>query len=308
MNIQDFIRRVPTLSKERDYWFIRADGGAYYDDFYTNGYVAIGWNNVTIEDLRNGSRGKIAEKVARAEKLDLKKGKHKSAATGIVNKLLRFNSLQQGDVVVVPSNKSSRWAFGTISDKKIYSNDNKDGCPFQKRRRVVWQKEVPFYQLDPIFNEIKSNQHSLSSINSYASYIDIVSNVVYYKGDDAHLVLNVTTDEEINAKEFFELGTALIRVMEIIETELKFNENINETSLRLYLQSPGKIDLKSLSKKCLVTLGMILALNEAQDGTTMDSDVRRIMEKAPQEINTIKKSADKLGVNTIQEIRKYFKN
>lgn len=31
---------------ERHYWFVRTNGGEYYDDYFHEGYIAVGFNSI----------------------------------------------------------------------------------------------------------------------------------------------------------------------------------------------------------------------------------------------------------------------
>lgn len=315
MNLQDILSQVPLIKKERDYWFIRTEGGEYFDSFINNKFIGIGWNNILLEDLVKKPMADVKEKIARIDGVDLGTTAGKTHTSGVYNKLMRFNDLRTGDVVVIPSAFSNRWAFGVINDKRPYIDNNKTGnCEYKKRRKVTWQKVENFRLLDPIFNEIKTNQHSLSNINRYSRYIDIVTNSLYVKGDDAHLVLNVRTTEEINAKEFFRLGTALINVLEIIQNECGFldEEKVDATSLKLYLQSPGKVELKSLSKKSLIALGLVLAPmlinspNHSVSSPISDDILNSIRTKAQSDLNYIQDTLHNIRTQSMDDIDKIF--
>ena len=53
---------IPEIPNERQIWFIRTNGGLYYNDFTTNKYVALGWNAVSIDLLLNSSISNDAKK------------------------------------------------------------------------------------------------------------------------------------------------------------------------------------------------------------------------------------------------------
>ena len=37
---------IPIIDGSEKIWFFRTQGGTYYFDFYTNSYIAIGWNKI----------------------------------------------------------------------------------------------------------------------------------------------------------------------------------------------------------------------------------------------------------------------
>lgn len=310
MNIETALSRVPIISKERDYWFVRTDGGQYFDTFYENNFIGIGWNEILLEDIVKKDPFEVHKKISKLYSYN-SDSSGKRAATSVYNKLIRFNNLQEGDVVVIPDAGSANWAFGTIQAQRPYiDNDRTGNCDFAKRRKILWEKKEHFNLLDPIFNQIKRNQHSISSINNYASYIDIVTNSLYYKGDSGHLVLSFRTQDEINAKEFFEFGNAVIKVLEAIEKEYNFGEKIEETTLKLYLQSPGKAAFKTVAKKSIATLGLILAANmhSPNGASTSESDetLKKIGSSYVTELNVIHDTLQKMRTTSIDEINAIY--
>ena len=56
------ILSIPEITKERQIWFIRTNGGLYYDDFITNKYVALGWDAVSKDLLLNSNISNDAKK------------------------------------------------------------------------------------------------------------------------------------------------------------------------------------------------------------------------------------------------------
>ena len=35
---------------DRNYWFLRTQGGEFFDEFYCNDYIAIGWDDVPLKN------------------------------------------------------------------------------------------------------------------------------------------------------------------------------------------------------------------------------------------------------------------
>jgi len=50
--IENIKKEIPVLDSSSDYWLVRANSGEYYTDFNLNGYIGIGWNEITLEDIR----------------------------------------------------------------------------------------------------------------------------------------------------------------------------------------------------------------------------------------------------------------
>lgn len=91
--------RIPEISAERQYWFIRTNGGDYYQDFFESKSVGVGFNLVTLADVNK----------AFADKSDpygqLHAAVHKRYNTETTGKaaglIWRFlNEIKPGDIVV----------------------------------------------------------------------------------------------------------------------------------------------------------------------------------------------------------------
>ena len=69
---ENIYHQLPSVDSSKDYWFVRAQKGQFYKSFQTGGYIAIGWNYITLDDLKNldedAIKGKIKEFDNRIEK------------------------------------------------------------------------------------------------------------------------------------------------------------------------------------------------------------------------------------------------
>ena len=132
---------------ERKYWFVRTNGGEYYDDYFHEGYIAVGFNSIADKTIIERAETDDAYKRALYEriKLELETDEEIKAKPGlIINQLKRFLiEMNPGDIVLIPSENSKFISFGEItSDVELLSPDDiqEDGCPFIKRRKVRWVK------------------------------------------------------------------------------------------------------------------------------------------------------------------------
>src|SRR5438093_61418 len=108
------------LPQGNDYWFVRTDGGKYFDTFLENSFIAIGCNPITLDDLNNKTSLAVKKKIARAENFDLDDRYQATEATKIYNKILHFRDLKKNDVIVMPSEGSASFSFGVVSTEKCY--------------------------------------------------------------------------------------------------------------------------------------------------------------------------------------------
>jgi len=281
MKFENYLSHIPEINVKKEYWFVRTEHGEYYKTFKSNDFIAIGWNEITIEDINKSFNNqesikskiallsrkkeedrakKIGEKVDVRNIIDLIDKRGKMKATTIVNKLQIFSKLKRGDIVVIPNDGSSVLSFGIVDDDYIYIDSNKsNNCNFSKRRKVKWICEKRFNDLDKAFFVLKRNMHAISSIKTeLAEHIDRVMNNVYFKDGYGYYVVRVKKQTDIPAKDLFELGADLMEILKLINDRGGYNESINNTIIKISVQSKGDFLLKGEIGKCIIALAFVV--------------------------------------------------
>ena len=301
MFIDNLVEQVKEINVKTDYWFVRTDNGKYFETFYKNGFIAVGWNNVTIEELKNGNKDEtVRKKIFKAEKLEVENPASKSKVTGIINKLNNFVNLKKGDIIIIPSENSYSFAFGIVESSSVYIDNEKSfECDFYKRKKVKWLERKPLSELDPNFFRMKTSRHTISKIDDYSEFIDSVINSLYMKNDNTHFVLDIKTTDDINVVSLLSLIQNIQQLVNNINDDFELDEKINHNSIRLNLQSPGKIEFKLLVGKSLITLATILSLTCCKDGKQKSNipKLDKFIETHNDTINKIKKSMNELEVD-----------
>jgi restriction system protein len=160
----------------------------------------------------------------------------------------------------MPSKSSEILAFGYISDDVIYNNFDDIDCDYHKRRKVDWILTERLNELDPIFYKIIFSKHAVSKLNGYAKYIDKVVSNVFIKGEHSHLVLDVTTADNIPVEVLYGMITSVRNLTELINTNFNLGDSLSENAIKLNLQSPGNIEFIYKRGKSLLVLSLILSL------------------------------------------------
>jgi restriction system protein len=244
MNLSDFI---PAIPKDQKYWFIRTNGGDYYDDFVNEGFVGIGWNKIELQHLKvNTPLSSIVKEYYTDET------RYNHAA----NQIKTFSEIEKGDIVLIPSTKSTYIHFGIIDDDEAYEEDipkeledidhhpellfDYEGiCPYRKRRKVNWIKVRKRGNLDPHLFKLIYSQQTISSANNYAEYIDRALFDFFIKGEDCHLVLHVEKKGNIKAKHLIPFMADLLALTETGEGE----SSQEDVDIKVTVQSPGSIEI-----------------------------------------------------------------
>ncbi|HAY3562377.1 hypothetical protein KRE43_08570 [Elizabethkingia meningoseptica] len=309
MDVTEILDRVENFSTQRDYWFIRTDSGKHFDVFYAGQYIAIGWDYLTLDELNSKSESEIKEKIAQHEQLDVTLSMNKAKVTATYNKIKTFLQLKEGDIIVVPSKKSDRLAFGEVIDSASYeATEALEMGNYFKRRKIKWLDLRGIYNLDPIFFQLKINQHSISKIDRYAPYIDKIIGNLFKKGDRTHYILNFEQEEDINFRELNELMVNIDDLLTKINAKLKFNENLEDFYVKINLQSPGTMELIKTAGKSLAVLAYLLsvvACGNADDET--DPDIKDLATQNHEILNETKAKIDSLKINT-KELTQPFTN
>lgn len=291
-NLDQILNEVPELNSDREYYFVRTNSGIYYEAFRKNDFIALGWNEITVEQIKDSLKDegiKLKDKLisvynSREENrikdtteeinykniIDPKSTKGKSKVTTILNKLQKFYLLKKGDIIVIPSKGSYRFSIGVVEDDAIYiENENQHECDYRKRRKVKWLAEKRFFDLDDKFYRLKSNLHSFSSLSherkkhdpvDLTEYIDKIIYTSYTKGDFGYFTYRVGKSDDINAKVLFELGNDLVSLLEEINIAFNYNEDVSGVIIKINVQSQGDLLFKGSAKKSIITLYACLNL------------------------------------------------
>lgn len=290
------ISELDFVNSNRGYWFIRTDNGINFDTYTKNDFIGIGWNEITLEDITNLHFSEVYLKIAKTYGYNLELARGKSKVTAIYNKLHRFKEIKKGDIIIIPSYGSQRLAFGVVEDSKVYIDLEKiDDCDYYKRKKVNWIITKDIDSLDSKFYEVKTTRHAISNVKPYESYIDRVVSTFYFKDNTGNLVFEVNKDEDINLTSLLELITNIKSVISDINIQYNFDENIEESAIKLSLQSRGTFALKVPIGKSLATFGVIFALFSCGDKGQQNNNLNpKEQQEADKFIKSHKKELDKI--------------
>lgn len=237
--LSDQVRKhLPNVDSSKDYWFIRANRGDFYDSFLLGGYIAIGWNFITLQDLElldeTAVKGKLKEHDDRIEK-----------PGAAYNQMMKFAySIKIGDIVIVPSQAPNDLLVGEVTgspytetEEMIQSASNV--CPYNKRIKVHWLGVIRNRDIDPQLYKLVYAGHTVSDANQYKKFINRGLYDAYIDGNTMSMTFQVQDEDNINA---FAYSTFLHKTLEmarIMQEHLGINEQI---TLRTNVQSKGPIE------------------------------------------------------------------
>lgn len=247
MEISNFGQVLPIISMDKNYWLIRTQGGKYYNDYRAKGIIAINWDNVSIDDINELSRDDLAHKI----KMEYPEKKKPGRAAGQLNTFV--NGIKKGDTVVITSYSSNKFSIGEVLEDTCFTeeidssllDENTRICPFHKRRKVRWIKEVHKWDVEmSMFKLLQHAQNTISDANDYANTIESMIHDFYIRGDEAELVLRVRKEGNIPWDSFISMGKEISDLLrEFNDFSNTISVNIEELDTKININSPGKFKL-----------------------------------------------------------------
>ena len=254
MDSFDQLLSIPRISKDTNFWMVRAKSGFFFDEFLRKEYIAIGWNSI--------SKSMISDRLTRSQentlKASIKEIYGESKPGTALNKCIRFcYELKNGDISVIVDN--NRVAFAYIGEyfedlspeftpelekemhkqiAKANPNVDKFDCPYIKRRKINVIKVLgvddtisPYLQ-----SAIARNWHSLSDLNEYSDLVLSGCFDTYIFRDKLTVTFRVRTKDEINV---LDLSNFVLCAAKLLSEDHPENVHVKTT-----LHSPGDIILQ----------------------------------------------------------------
>lgn len=257
---------VSIIPEERKYWLVRTQAGEFYDEFFHENFIGIGWNELNnIDEFLKTDKNEMLRKIE-----DLYTSydeEDKSPQPGrIYSPIYRFLfELNINDIVMIPSINSTYIAFGIIqSDAYIHEISETDldlgMCDFNKRRSVKWLKTVKRDRLDPYLYRMMQAHQTISNATEYANNIDRTLHSFYVKGNKAHLVVRVEQENDIPAVDLINFVNSVLDLAPQIENPEHSDDlyTKNQIDLKISVQSIGVVEFISSVPYIILGIGVIL--------------------------------------------------
>ncbi|WP_299232332.1 hypothetical protein [uncultured Bacteroides sp.] len=265
MNFVNLFSDLKALNQDTKYWMVRTMSGSYYGDFLRNGYIAVGYNDISLDVINSLPANENLAKEQLKEKIKKIRVELRNIAYP-TSQLLRFTrDIKRGDIVIIPSSGATHVAIGTVeSDVYEDTNPNIDSehkCGFFKRRKINWKLSCRRGKLPPSLQLMFNSRHILSDVTSYAPYVDSVINDFYVKDDTMHMVLNIRTKDEVTFDDFFDLKAIDYLVDGFCRLYPQYGEGISPDDrivMKVQMESPGALRLSSKTNQRLFFFGLFI--------------------------------------------------
>lgn len=238
------ILEIPTNT---NYWFVRAQGGKFYDDFLENNFIAIDDNDLSIENLELDLENVDGININSVENIKEIYKKYypnftKQQNTLYSKRLFNFYyEMEENDVVVVPSKISEKFIIGVVTSGpydmkennrlKTQNQFNYRVCPFIKRRNVSWIKEITRSELPETMYWVLSAHQSFFNLNKYSESIDSLFAPIYKKGSQLTSIFHVDQKTDISFDNWYTLQKEFKDITK---------SKSSEFSMKIDVQSPGE--------------------------------------------------------------------
>lgn len=262
---------IPVASDSQQVWFIRTSGGAFYDDFRLNNYVAIGWDKIPAEwILKNNSISKAGDgsisdndssisKMESLSTLSEKQFKNKVSdlypeekRPGLVYGQLNsfYNVMRQGDWIVIPSKSTQVLTIGILGDilhgdideRKHIPDKEYANCGYTHKRSVIWKRELPA-SYDVYLQKTLRAQQTISNITDVSDLVFRHLYPVYVVKNEVRVTFQKTTEGELNVLDNIELIDSVINIAKQIASLYKVESFVKDFTMKTAVGSPGIIEL-----------------------------------------------------------------
>lgn len=319
-NIEALNDYVSIVNNQSNYWMVRTMGGEYYHDFIDNEFIAIGYNEILLNTIRQlNEDNSIARRQLREIVTSVY---HDTIRPGqVVSQLLRFcREIKIGDIIVVPNSNHEISICRVTGDVYEDVNAGRGGsnCIFMKRISIKILKQTRRFMLPPKAQLMFNSRHPISDISHYAMYIDDSVCDFYNKNEETHLSLAINTENEVSATVFYNIQK-LFKITGDFCLENGIEGTADDVVMKVQMESKGKLHFISSKKSYLALLALgILFINGGglrinYNGFNLDLSTDGLFKKYDEYMDrkvdrelrmSIKNSLDSLDIKTPEDYTK----
>ena len=282
---------IPQIPETTNFWMVRSKQGAFYNEYISGGYIAIGWDVLTQDILSSHCSNEYYKQL-------LKESHYPDKQPGTaLNKCRRFiEEIKPGDIAMIVGR--SEIAFATIGDyfevdsgiptpeKELEIHTQIESgtylglhCPYRKRRHISVITKVDLASAPPmIYKCLISNRHSLSSLNEYADAILSCCYDLSVHADRLIIKYHIGQPKDINPFDFSLFTLSMAELITDRRRELTGKYNINsEGDVIFFLANSGQ-DLLLFLKEHLVPilLGYMILFGGKAAGFEFPSSIEKV--------------------------------
>jgi len=178
-----------TSQKPPRYWlFAPGRNASKWDEFYEEGIMAIGWDE--LGDFNNYN--------SRDEIVDSMREKYNKPSSGFMNDSLCCfdfaNTINKGDIIICKKGRQSYIGYGIVTSDYFYDNSKDD---FHHIRKVEWIKRGHWEETSSIVLK------TLTDITKYPDYVNRLKELLGMQTDkQAYSIEDATSDLFLSTQDF----------------------------------------------------------------------------------------------------------
>lgn len=265
-------QKLPIITSNINYWFIRTSGGENFENFYFGNYVAIGWDEINdLNDITNLNFDDLKKTVEELYPEDTRPG---STAAQIRKFVCEINI---GDYILIPGYNCDRIAIGIVTSEayvyepteqqKIDSMFDGDEITFRKRHNVSWIADRPFdrYELDPMLIPIIYSYGTIVCANPYSDFINRTLYSCYLQDNQLHAIFDVSRQDNVPVYDFYNFIDTIFESIDIYNQLYDTPIDKKDFSIKASINSPGPVEIITCATSAFIVLSSIaLFINGAK--------------------------------------------
>ena len=236
---------IPIISTQNKMWFLRTKSGSLYEDFFSSGFIALGWDLIQASFIKDKRLSYEAKKVI-VENL-YPDEKRPGLILGQMDTF--YNKMNTGDLVIIPSEGGRQIAVGRIGEivNEIEHKVNTDKyaiCEFKHKRVVSWLKTIDCTQDIYLFRSLRAQQ-TISDMTSEAKLVFRNMFPIYVIGDNLHLTFQKKTTTELRLENNVYMQASMLEIIKETTDLYKMDSFIDDVSIKTAVGSPGFLEMIS---------------------------------------------------------------
>lgn len=292
--LDSILEDIQIIPNSKKYWLIRTQSGILFDTFLENDFVGLDHREVSLRNLAglrkiftdnnkflDGIRDVVNDYYTDKQRNEINIQSRRISL--IANQIYKFyQNVKKGDVVIIPSYSSAKVAFGIIKENNIAEFSESEIRKFDYttqflNKRVDWIADFNRTSLDSNIFKMFTSHQAINNVSKYADVIERSLKDFFILDNEAHLIINVQKNDDIKAKDLFGLGYSFLEIFDSISKELGILDvSSDDLEVKVNVNSPGTIDLKSRIKKTTLLAGFVLLVcgggYVASDGSSLKTE------------------------------------
>jgi len=234
---------VPVMDNNSRIWFFRTDSGEWYDDFYLNGFIALGWNRVTSFLVKNN----LFDKASRRFMVKLCYPEAKSHGHILGQLEAFYNKMKAGDMVIIPSEGSKYVSIGILGDtmnsivrKNVDAGYEK--CEHKHLRSVKWIKTIELWHDVYLFRAMRAQQ-TISDVTKYAGLVYRNLFPFYISDKNIHFTMQKISRSNYSLADNVNILSGIMSITGNVADIYGVEDFSNNITVKTAVGSPGVIEI-----------------------------------------------------------------